>query len=184
MREGTQKPFFPELRSARFLIRPLQEIDVSDTYVSWFLNRTVRSFITAAQSVQTLETLKSYVREHLKSTHSFLLGIFTLDTNRHIGNIKFDYIDVTTGVALVGILIGDTTWRGKGVFKEVFMRASQYFSSELGIKDYWLGVHLSNTAALQAYKNTGFREAKPPVSLIPDPTKGLFMHYRAETCEF
>lgn len=176
MIENTKKPVFPELRSARFLIHPLREADVSDAYVSWFLDNTVREFITAAQTAQTIDSLKSYVRENLESPHSFLLGIFTLGTNQHIGNIKFDHINAGKESAIVGVLIGESEWRGKGVFKEVFELASKHLFSELGIKDFWLGVHQTNVDAIKAYRKTGFKEAPPPEKVIQGTHQdGLYM---------
>ena len=166
MIENTKKPVFPELRSARFLIHPLREVDVSDAYVSWFLDNTAREFITAAQAAQTIDSLKSYVRENLESPHSFLLGIFPLGTNRHIGNIKFDHITAGKGSAIVGVLIGEPEWRGKGVFKEVFERAAQHLFSSMEIKNFWLGVHRTNAGAIKAYRKTGFKEALPPEEVI------------------
>lgn len=175
----SKKLFFPELSSLRFLIRQLHETDVSEKYVSWFSNSSVREFITAAQITQTVESLKSYVRRNLDSPHSLFLGIFTLDTNHHIGNIKFDHIDVKKGLAIIGVLIGDSAWRGKSVFEEVFKPTVQYLYSTLEIKDFWLGVHPTNIAAIKAYKKTGFRTAKPPSCLIPRPDQtSLYMHYQ------
>lgn len=184
MNKQAGKPFFPEIRSARFCIRLLKEADVSERYVSWFSENSTLKFITAAQTTQTIETLKSYVRENLANVHSFLLGIFTLNENQHIGNIKFDHIDTKNKAAVMGILIGDPLWRGKSVFEEVFKPSVQYLFSTLGIRDFWLGVHPTNVTAIKAYKKTGFIEDSPPSYLIPQPSEsGIYMHYLVKDTE-
>lgn len=176
MIKQTIKPLFPELKSIRFFIRPLNETDVSEKYVRWFSDTAVREFIMAAQATQTIEGLKSYVRENLASAHAFLLGIFTLDGNQHIGNIKFDTINFEKKSSVVGILIGDPAWRGKGVFQEVFRISSHFLLKEWQIKSFWLGSDRKNTSAIQAYVKSGFKEKNPPASVIPHPNStALYM---------
>jgi len=40
------------------------------------------------------------------------LGIYTLESQEHIGNIKYEPIDLKCGIAIMGILIGEDKWKG------------------------------------------------------------------------
>jgi RimJ/RimL family protein N-acetyltransferase len=57
----------------------------------------------------------------------------------------------------MGILIGDPSWRGKGVAKEVIFKTSQYLKKYNQIKKIYLGVDNRNKIALKAYKKAGFK---------------------------
>lgn len=156
----------PALRSERFLIRVLEESDVTDRYLRWFAEPVVARFIKAAKETQTIAKLKAYVTEKYKSDKAVLLGIFVLQSGKHVGNIKFEPINRERGAAVVGVMIGDPKWRGKGVFSEVFATASDYLRENMGVLSFWLGVEKTNFPAIITYRKAGFREAAPSADII------------------
>ena len=143
--------------SARFKICILPpEFDNSSNYLKWMKNRDSNQFISGIDPAMTLMQLNQYISEKYSSINCLLLGIFTLDTNEHIGNIKFEPIDIKSSNAEVGILIGEENWRNRGVASEVLRTLLLYLSEELQITTFELGVNRINTPALKAYRNVGF----------------------------
>jgi Acetyltransferases, including N-acetylases of ribosomal proteins len=140
----------------RFYIRDLEEKDVSYDYLSWLRDSNVGRWIETAQELQTLQDLRVYVRNKYYSTNCEFFGIFERLTNRHIGNIKYEPISLTFNGAVMGVLLGNPEYRGKGVFGEIFEPSSQIIRTKYGIRRIYLGVDNKNKSALRAYEKCGF----------------------------
>ena len=103
-----------------------------------------------------MKELKAYVSERENRRNVMFLGIFT-KKQQHIGNIKYEPIDYKGKTATMGILIGDSDWRGKGVAIEVIKASAHYLSERYGIRTISLGVNLKNKAAVSVYQKLGFK---------------------------
>ena len=143
------------ITTQRFLLKPLTIDDVDHRYLSW-LNLKASSYIEYAKSHPSIEELKNYVGERENRQDVLFLGIFTKEL-QHIGNIKYEPIDSKSKSAVMGILIGDNNWRGKGVATEVIEASGDYLAEQYGIKTILLGVDENNKAAVAAYHKVGFR---------------------------
>jgi RimJ/RimL family protein N-acetyltransferase len=84
------------------------------------------------------------------------LGIFDKITNLHIGNIKYEPVNSKLRYAIMGILIGEAEWRGKGVASEVLLASAKWLWNNRNIQQIILGVSHSNLAAIRAYRKVGF----------------------------
>jgi len=145
-----------QIISERFLLRELTENDVTDKYLSWFDESEAKKFITAANKIKDLLDLKIYVRNHVGKDDVLFLGIFERDSDLHIGNIKFDPVDDEESYAIMGLLIGDNTYRGKGVASEVLKSSAQWLKMNRNISQIILGVSKDNHSAIRAYEKIGF----------------------------
>jgi ribosomal-protein-alanine N-acetyltransferase len=125
-------------------------------YLNWMIDRESNQFILGIDPAMTPMQLNKYVLEKYSSDNSLLLGIFVLDTNEHIGNIKFEPIDILRSTAEVGILVGEKNWRNRGVASEVLVASLSCLNRSLDIKAFELGVNKANIAALKAYSKVGF----------------------------
>ena len=143
------------ITTQRFLLKPLTMDDVDHRYLSW-LNLKASSYIEYAKSHPSIEELKNYVGERENRQDVLFLGIFTKEA-QHIGNIKYEPIDTKSKSAVMGILIGDNNWRGKGVATEVIKASSSYLVDQYGIETILLGVDKNNKAAIIAYQKIGFK---------------------------
>ena len=77
--------------SQRLLIRQLSESDNIDVYLSWMQNVS-NSFIESVNSNISKSDLYKYINEKNSKPDSIFLGIFDKQTNKHIGNGKFEPI--------------------------------------------------------------------------------------------
>lgn len=152
------------INTLRFKLRPLSVTDVSPRYLSWLSEPYVRRFIRGAVTVgdDRVKELKSYVAVREGRSDVLFLAIFTHEGS-HIGNIKYEPIDQTSGVAIMGILIGDLEWRGKAVAGEVIHASAMWLREHRGIQAIALSVDRDNLAAVRAYKKLGFIEETHPL---------------------
>jgi ribosomal-protein-alanine N-acetyltransferase len=151
------------ISTTRFILKPLTLNDVTDRYASWLSDSTSGKFILARFYGSDL---KKYVSERSNRDDVLFLGIFNKIDGLHIGNIKYEPIDSQQSYAVMGILIGDAAWRGKGVAREVILASATWLHKNKKIDQIVLGVSKSNNAAIQAYQKIGFVEK--PSKYVPN----------------
>lgn len=143
-----------KVTTQRFLLKQLITDDVSDRYLSW-LNEEESPYIEYGKNHSTMEDLKVYVSERERKRDVLFLGIFT-KKKKHIGNIKYEPINFINKSAILGILIGDRYWKGKGVANEVIKGSANFLYEKYGVKTIRLMVNHKNQPAKSAYKKIGF----------------------------
>lgn len=139
----------------RFNLRQLNLSDVTQRYVDWLNDPSTNHYISTRLS---LKELQSYVIERTNRDDVLFLGIFNKADGVHIGNIKYEPVDTQQNYAVMGILIGDSAWRGKGVAGEVILASVDWLHKNKTINHIVLGVNKTNVAAIRAYQKIGFIE--------------------------
>ena len=81
----------------------------------------IKKEISAQYSINDLLKLKKYVKEKLLSDDCLFFGIFEKVSNEHVGNIKYEPINLTNNTAVMGILIGNPSFRSIGLAGEVML---------------------------------------------------------------
>ena len=148
------------INTERFQLKSLKTKNVTEQYLSWFSgSEEVVEYIAYAKTNADINKLRQYVKEREDREDVLFLGIFT-DSGQHIGNIKYEPINLKDKSATMGILIGDQEWRGKGVATEVIKDSSKYLKENYNIKYIDLGVNKNNVAAVSAYKKMKFKVIK------------------------
>lgn len=160
---------FSTICTKRFVLRELSEKDATQRYLAWLNNPEAASFLVTAGTTQQLSDLREYVAKRMGRQDVLFLGIFERFGARHIGNIKYEPVDSETGVATMGILIGEPEYRGKGVAVEVLRASAEWLNKYRGIKEIRLGVSKDNVSAIKSYEKVGFLIADTPIPWpIPD----------------
>lgn len=155
----------------RFIMRPLTVADVSQRYAGWLVDEEASGFI--CNRVDFFQ-LKKYVEERIDRNDILFLGIFEINSGVHVGNIKYEPVDSELGYAVLGILIGEKKWRGKGVAGEVIKSSATWLRSNRNIRKIALGVNKFNLPAITAYKKIGFIVENFDY-LPPPPPDGVLM---------
>ncbi len=145
-----------QIISQRFFLREIDENDVTQKYLDWFSDDEVKRWIITAVEFQTLLELRQYVCNCIACDDVLFWGIFENTTGKHIGNIKYDPVNSTEGYAIMGILIGDITYRGCGVAAEVLRVSGDWLKKHRNINQILLGVNKNNLSAMRAYEKVGF----------------------------
>ena len=99
------------------------------------------------------------MEHHDERADSPLFGIFA-DETQHVANLKYESIDTQHRTAVLGVLVGETAWRGRGLFAEVFAVSAAFLRGGLDIGTVTLGVRRENSAAIAAYSGAGFVEVR------------------------
>lgn len=162
-----------EILSERFVLRELTVSDVTERYLGWLRDPETRKYIATASSTQGLVDLRAYVEERVDRDDVLFLGVFDRTTGMHIGNIKYEPVDSELGYAVMGVLIGEPAYRGKGVTPEILRASTGWLRENRNIKQIILGVSKDNHGAIRAYEKSGFAVASSP--FIPDTPGALTM---------
>lgn len=153
-----------DLESERLIFIRLSEQHISTTYLNWLNDSEVYKYLETGGSY-TMDMLKAYVNEQYKK-EIYFWGIHLKDSNKHIGNIKIDPINLETNSGEYGILMGDRSNWGKGYAKEASLAVIKYCFDEVKLDKITLGVVEDNINAVFLYKKIGFK-----VDTIIDGTK-------------
>jgi RimJ/RimL family protein N-acetyltransferase len=113
-------------------------------------------FIQSARPDYQLKELIEYIDEKNDAADALLLGIFSANNGKHIGNLKFEPILFDDRKAVLGLLIGDADFRGIGVGTEILPYVFSKLCGEYEIELIELGVDVDNKAALSLYQKMGF----------------------------
>ena len=101
-----------DLESERLIYKRVSAEHLTDDYVNWINDPEVNMYLETKVSY-TLDLLKSYVDEQYLN-EVYFWGIHLKETNKHIGNIKIDPVEIKHGICEYGIMMGDKNEWGKG----------------------------------------------------------------------
>lgn len=144
------------ISSEKVLLRELTEEDVSERYLGWLRDPDAMKYITAAGLTKGLADLREYVRERVGREDVLFLGIFDKESGLHVGNIKYEPVNESLGYAIMGILIGEPSCRGKGIGTDALLNSAKWLKEHRGIKQILLGVDAENVAGIRSYEKAGF----------------------------
>jgi [ribosomal protein S5]-alanine N-acetyltransferase len=141
----------------RIFIRLLSPDDVSEEYVAWLNDPEVNQYLESRFHLQTLDTVRSYVKVMSDSLVDVMFGIFLNDTNEHIGNIKIGSINTFHRFAEVGLIVGNSKMWGRGYASEAIILATKYSFEELQLNKLIAGMYSENTGSLKAFIKSGWQ---------------------------
>jgi RimJ/RimL family protein N-acetyltransferase len=126
-----------------------------ELYLSWLQNVYENNFIETAHANYTLSDLERYLETRINNPEIKFWGIF-LESQKFIGTIKLEPINWKNQTAWLGMMIGDSSERGKGFGYQALNLVLDYAERFLHLKAIFLGVHKDNTPAIKIYKKSGF----------------------------
>lgn len=147
-------------RSDRIVVRRLRLEDIGPEYVSWFSDENVRRFIKYAKEAPSLDDLRAYWSAKDADPGVDFLGIFDTASGVHLGNIKFE-MGPRSDEAHVGFLIGNQTFRRRGLLRECLSACARRLRKRRGAIAIYLTVDPNNSDALAAFKRVGFQQSGP-----------------------
>jgi RimJ/RimL family protein N-acetyltransferase len=139
-----------------FYLKKLKANDNLDNYLYWMRNPQNNEYIISSHQGYSLLELKKFIKNCNSNSSILLLGIFDKSMDIHVGNIKFDNIDLQINSATMGILIGERKYRGIGLAEKVIKSSINWLYTNLDIKQISLGVDKNNSAAIKLYSKIGF----------------------------
>ena len=148
-------PVLP-LGTPQFWLQSMNISFVSQQYLDWIHVASEFINVKTPHDNQRLDDLRAYIAAREGWHDVLFLAIVNAESGKHIGNIKYESVDVQTGVAVMGILVGDQAFRGKGLAGEVLLATAGWLKIHRAIHTIVLGVSVKNPAAICAYEKVGF----------------------------
>lgn len=148
-----------QIHTERFFLRELTESDATPRYLGWLGDPEAQAHIVSAAQHRSLADLADYIRARRHREDVLFMGIFERQTDLHIGNIKFEPVVSSEGYAVMGMLIGDPAFRGKGVAVEILQACGRWLQRKRRITQIVLGVDRVHAPAIRAYTKAGFTVA-------------------------
>ena len=142
------------LETTRLTLKPLNKYFLSQDYVDWMNDDEVNRYLESGGDY-TLEKLQQYLEE-VERNPKYFWAIRLKETNKHIGNIKIDPINLNDISGEYGIMIGDRSTWGKGIAKEASEIVLAFCFETLQLKKITLGVQKNNLKAIRLYEKLGF----------------------------
>lgn len=135
-------------------LRPLEEADITDDYVSWFADDVVTEFLEARALKR--EDCVWFFEEGLRTQSWFIYAICDPETDRVIGTAKIGPVDRKSMVSDLVVLIGNRDFWGKGLATHAIRQASKIAFEDYGIRKLHGGMYESNIGSIKAYLRGGW----------------------------
>jgi RimJ/RimL family protein N-acetyltransferase len=146
------------IEGERVVLKNITMADCTEKYVSWLNDNEVNSFLESRLSVQTLETVKSFVLNIIESSDNYMFVIIHKEKQEHIGNIKIGPIHPVYKNAFVGYLIGDKKYWGKGMASEAVYLTAKFCFDVLHLHKVNAGVIAPNVGSIKILEKLGFKK--------------------------
>ncbi len=150
-----QQPLPVNIKTARFLLRSLTAADVTQRYLDWSADPAVVTPLNIPATGLTPQQLAGYISQ-FDNLNGYLIGIFTLKENLHIG---FHMIDINSQhrAAIFNVVIGDKDYWGEKVVLETRAALLDYVFERRNIEKA-IGKPLArNFPAVFNYKAQGWQ---------------------------
>lgn len=144
--------------SKNIYLNSLKDSDISNKYITWLNDISINKFLETRHSIHTHDSVSRFINTCNKSKNIYLLGIFSLDNNVHIGNIKLGPIKIEHELASISLFIGQKEFWGKGISIEAIKILSNYAFNVLNLNKVVAGMYLQNIKSLKAFQKVGFKK--------------------------
>lgn len=139
-------------------MRPLTELDISDSYLSWFSDKDVCKYNSHGIYPKTRREQEEYVKSLYQNKTKIVWAIDDLENQRHIGNVSLSAIDFVNRNAELGILIGEKSVWGRGFSKEAVRFVLDHGFNKLNLHRIYCGTAATNVSMQKLAKTVGMLE--------------------------
>jgi len=138
----------------KVMLRPLEETDITDRYISWFTDREVTKFLVS-QNITKEESIK-HLRTGLQTGLYHMYAVCLIKSGLHVGNIKIGPIKAEHGVSDLVTVIGDKSVWGHGTGTAAIRLAKDLAFTKHGIRKLVASINSLNTKSVNSYVDAGF----------------------------
>jgi len=129
-----------------------------EKYFSWLRDIEIITQIYHLDYLLPLDFSKveEYVQSLWNSKSDCFFAVYDRETDQFIGTQRIGHINWRTGIADMGIMIGEKNFRGKGLSKDIMSCAMRYAFKTLSLRKLTGGTIASNIAMQKCFENLGF----------------------------
>ncbi len=144
------------LTSSRLSLIPFKEEHISDDYIKWLNDPEVNRFLEVRFVHQTYETVLTYLRSFYGDTEKYMWGICPNDITRLIGTATLSNINHHHRLGVIGLMIGEKEYWGKGYGTETIKLVVGYAFRSLNLHKVTAGAVADNQGSVKAFQKAGF----------------------------
>ncbi len=148
--------YHPFIVGEKIYLRGLERTDLEGEYFDWLNDREVTKFLDSGFFPNTMEKMEEYYSNIALSPNNLMLAIIDKESDKHIGNIKAGPINWVTGVASLGIMIGNKEFWGRGYGTEAIRLVLDYAFKSLNLHKVTAGIVANHQASIRAFQKAGF----------------------------
>jgi [ribosomal protein S5]-alanine N-acetyltransferase len=145
------------LESEILYLHELEPNDVTQQYVDWLNDEEINKYLESRHTHQDMKKVKIFVELCRNNKLDFLFGIFLLNGNRHIGNIRLHSINKYHSHGEIGLFIGDKESWGQGFASIVISMVTQFALNELQLIKISAGCYENNFGSKKAFEKCGYK---------------------------
>lgn len=120
----TEKDAF--IRCDGFYLRGLREEDLNGRWFQWFNNPEITRFQNKGYIPNTPQAQKCYFDKIQTSNSDIIFAIIDDISDQHVGNVGLHSIDWIHRTAVLGIVIGEKEFMGRGWGKQAWRAITEY----------------------------------------------------------
>ncbi len=148
-------PHFPGGRSA-WSCSCWSPAHVTNEYVGWLRDPEVNRYLESRFTPHDFASTTAFVAKMRADANTLMLGIRSLELDRHVGNIKLGPIDRNHGLGEIGLMIGDRGAWGRGIASDAITVVCEIAARQLGLRKLTAGCYASNVGSARAFEKAGF----------------------------
>jgi RimJ/RimL family protein N-acetyltransferase len=136
----------------------IRSLKISDAKISWKWRNDPKIWEYTGSKPNnniTPEIELQWIKEVLKRKGEKRFAICIAETDEYIGNAQLT--DITTDSAQYHLFIGETSFWGKGIGKQVANLVLEYAFYTLCVKEVYSYFNLNNLASIKACEKNGFK---------------------------
>lgn len=147
----------PRLIGKRVMLREYRVEDVPEIR-KWVNDaQTTRYLSTRFWPVQSMTDTEAFVSHMMQSSHNaYNFVIADVQDESYIGQLDMFRTDWRLRQGELGMVIGRSDLRGRGIGREALGLMQEFAFRTLGMERLELEVHMENEAALACYRHAGF----------------------------
>ena len=133
-------------------LAPFKQTDFKQL-ISWIDSEQL--LVQVAGPIFTYPLTEEQLFTYLEDSNRYAFKVIDTNSNETIGHAEI-YKHEENAVKICRVLIGDETYRGKGLGQELISSLVSYSINSLEISAIELNVYDWNTAAIKCYEKVGF----------------------------
>ena len=130
------KPF---LVGDKIYLREIEEADLNENYQQWLNNEEICQFNDHHRFPYYKQNMEEYYNNTIKTKNNLVLAIIDKKTDKHIGNVSLQEIDLINKTVELAIIIGNKEYWSKGVGGEAVRLMINHGFSQLNLNRIYCG---------------------------------------------
>lgn len=144
------------LSGKEYTLVPFEEGHISDRYIGWLNNPQVNRFLEVRFVHQTRDTVLEYVRAFNSDKEKYLWMIYHTGGDEPVGTASLDQINRRHGTGIIGVMIGEPAYWGKGASAGSIQLMTEFAFNMLKLRRLMAGSYATNHGMNFTYKQLGW----------------------------